>query len=151
MKKRPTIDAAAADKLISEFAENFKELTNGGSMPRFWKQRLLRALEPEPKRAGLKIDAIRYAAIVRDLALAGKAARDRNKANNPAKTRREIAKRHGVSERTVVRVQRDVPTDDDTYFMNVAELEPRRRLATIDGLAQAAAAWLDEKYPPDKI
>jgi hypothetical protein len=122
-----------AEKEIETFARRLLALTSGRAIPRRWKQKLARALIPLPKKPGIKLNPQRYAAIVADLALLSEKERSvHTKHNNPAKHFDTIARRHGVSRRTVKRIESECRSIED-----LEKISPEKRKARVDGLRAA--------------
>jgi hypothetical protein len=139
-RRPPKTAAAAARKEIDTFAARLLALSGGRTIPREWKQYLLRALAPKRSTAGRKLDLDRYIEIATEIALLKDEERTRSKHNNPADHRRAIAKRHGVSEKTVRRIEREFRSLDD-----LDRLDAPRRKARIEALAAAVSAvWAEE-------
>lgn len=121
-----------AKSLTETFAAQLLLLNGGKAIPRTWKNHLLKSLKPQPGNGGRPRDYANLEKIVEALALTeGKASMPRTKHHNPGTIKNAIAKKVGVSRKTVDRVAAEMPFD------KIAEMPADKRRAYIEGMAGA--------------
>jgi len=127
----------AAERLIEEFAAELLALNDGKAIPLQWKNQLLKAIRPAPKKKGKKQDYDMVVEVVKQLALSnGDTRRPRTKHHNPAAIKDKIAKAVGVSRKTIDRIDADRP-ELMSELERLDNLSPEKHKAYIDGISQA--------------
>lgn len=137
-------------RLIAEFNEGMRALTDGEPIPQEWKQMLLGAVQAKPKK---KPGAVpNYAAIretVKLLTLDGKKIRsERSKSSSPKKYKEKIAAIVGTNLKAVERVEINRP-HYPSEVGRLGHLDPEMNRAYIDGIADALTQRLGAHDPKD--
>lgn len=141
MSNDPKFDEAK--QLIDKFADQLLVLNGGKAISRTWKNHLLKALRPAPKKRGRKTDYAMIAAISKEVTLnrSRLAPPDRTSKDKRGKIKKAIADKHKISLRTVERI-----AEQRRQFLNDKPLDEKKRRALTDGIAAAIGDSLKTKH-----
>ena len=133
-----------AKDIINTFAGKLSALNNGEDIPPTWKNYLIKAVRPLPKKPGLKIDSEKTSNIVKCL-IQNSSITMQTLDRTSVEFKDKLAKDFGVSRRTITRIDNAI-----TSFIRGEELAPKMKVPIIDGVTKHWNINLDAAAEEDR-
>lgn len=149
MSGEPALDNAK--ELINTFAEKLLALNDGKAIPRQWKNYLLKAIQPAPKKRGVKADYSKIVEVSKALTLNRErlAAPDRTIKDKRGDAKKAIAE----SQKTSIRYVERIAKLRRQFFdggENCKPLEEQKRQALIEGIAAGISHELTADFQAEE-